>query len=165
MGNGRGTVSYMNSVLQYLFPAGFQSIGFATMGTEFSVEILTAWRDFWVSVGQTQLYPVYTALIEQAQQATKDHTLSPSMNDCTGSLFYPPARDAAGNNLAFTKPILLVTDNFTASAGEFFSANLQDNGRAFVYGARTIGAGGSVREYIHNATPYSEGTARLTESL
>ncbi len=93
------------------------------------------------------------------------HTLAPSMNICTGSLSYPPPLDAAGNNLAFTKPILLLTDAFSVSGAEFFSATLQDNGRAFVYGTRTSGGGGARLDYNLNATPYSEGSTSLTDSL
>jgi hypothetical protein len=108
---------------------------------------------------------VYTQLIQQTEAAIKNHTLAPSMNVCTGFLNYPPALDSGGNNLAFTKPILLLTDNFTISAGEFFAANLQDSGRAFVYGTRTDGGGGSVVNYDLNAAPYAEGGTCVTESL
>src|SRR5262249_29806465 len=156
MGNGGGYTCYTNNLLQYLFPSGFQSIGLAPLGTQFWVQYLNLWRDFWVDQGQLQLYPVYTALIQQTKQALKNHALGPAMNVCPGFLSYPPARDAAGNNLAFTKPILLLTDNFTGSAAEFFSATLQDNGRAFVYGTRTSGGGGSIVRYRRNATPDPE---------
>jgi hypothetical protein len=165
MGDGGGLLCYGNTLLQYLFPSAFPSIGLAARGTEYWVENLTEYKDFWLSVGQPQVSQVYTTLIQQTQQAIKDHTLTPSMNICTGSLTYPPATDSAGNNLAFTKPILLLTDNFTGSAAEFFSATLQDNGRAFVYGTRTGGGGGAVRFFLQNATPYSEGTTGLADSL
>jgi hypothetical protein len=166
MANPGGSICYMNNVLQYLFPSGFPSIGLAPQGTQRWISYyLEPWRDYWVSVGQFQLYPVYTALIRQTQEALKNHTLAPPMNMCTGQLSYPPARDAAGNNLAYTKPILLLADNFTVSGGDFFTANLQDNGRAFVYGTRTTGGGGSIAYYPQFATPYAEGMATVTESL
>jgi len=64
------------------------------------------------------------------------------MNVCNGFLSYLPALDADGNNLAFTKPILLLTDTFTVSTDEFFAATLQDTGRASpTEHARTVAAG------------------------
>src|SRR5208337_289226 len=84
---------------------------------------------------------------------------------CTQSLTYPPATDDKGKNLAYTKPIVVLTDNFTGSAAEFFSATLQDAKRATVYGVRTSGGGGNVVEFDFNAGPYSEGSARVTLSL
>src|SRR5262249_3153249 len=76
MGNGGGNSCYMNNLLQFLFPSGFPSMGLAPMGTERWVTYyLDAWRDYWVLTrGQTQLYPVYTALIQQTQEAIKNHT-------------------------------------------------------------------------------------------
>jgi hypothetical protein len=165
MGDGGGAICYTNVLLQYLFPSGFPSVGLAPQATQYWVDDLTQYREYWRYLGQVQLVPVYTALIQQTQQALKTHSLAPAMNVCTGSLAYPPASDALGNNLAFTKPILLLTDNFTMSSAEFFSATLQDNGRAFVYGTRTNGGGGSRLGFIGMATPYSEGSTFATVSL
>jgi hypothetical protein len=80
-------------------------------------------------------------------------------------LLYQPAKDTAGNNIAFTKSILLLTDNFTISSAEMFSAVLQDQNRALVYGVRTVGGGGYVVEYDFMIGPYSQGSARVTQSI
>jgi hypothetical protein len=80
-------------------------------------------------------------------------------------LFYPPATDAQGNNVAYTKPILLLTDNFSISAAEMFAAKLQDEKRVSVYGVRTDGGGGNVVSYNYNAAPYSAGRGLVTQSL
>jgi C-terminal processing protease CtpA/Prc len=165
MGNGGGAICYTNVLLQYLFPSGFPSVGLAPQATQYWVDYLTQYREYWRSIGQLQLVTVYTALIQQTQAALKTHSLGPSMNVCTGSLGYPPARDASGNSLAFTRPILLLTDNFTMSATEFFAATLQDNGRAFVYGTRTNGGGASRLGFIGMATPYSEGATTAAVAL
>jgi C-terminal processing protease CtpA/Prc len=59
----------------------------------------------------------------------------------------------------------VLTDNFTLSAAEFFLATLQDENRVTVYGVPTDGGGGNVVEFDFNAAPYSEGSARVTQSI
>ena len=64
----------------------------------------------------------------------------------------------------FTKPLIVPTDNFTLSAGEAFAMFLQDNGRAPIVGTTTDGGGGNVNTFS-NATAYSEGVTRITQSV
>ena len=51
---------------------------------------------------------------------------------------------------AYAKPIVLLTDEFTISAGEMLAAIFQDNGRGPVFGWRTLGAGGSILGFNGN---------------
>ena len=76
----------------------------------------------------------------------------------------PPAKAADGTVLAYTKPILILTDNFTLSAAEAFSGFMQDAGRATVFGTRTDGGGGNPGNFT-NATTYSEGFTRVTRTF
>jgi hypothetical protein len=55
-----------------------------------------------------------------------------------------PADSLGLSKTTYTKPIIILVNELNASAGEIFPAMLQDAGRAIVFGARTMGAGGSV---------------------
>jgi len=68
-------------------------------------------------------------------------------------------------SLAYTKPIVLLTDNFTLSAAETFAATLQDIRRAIVYGMPTDGGGGNVVGFSSTTGPFSEGSTRVTQSI
>jgi hypothetical protein len=82
---------------------------------------------------------------------------------CAASLEVTPARDRFFEPLGYDKPILLLVDEFSTSAGDIFAAMAQDNNIAKLYGYRTAGAGGTVTESL--AGFYAEGSARTTVSL
>ncbi len=74
-----------------------------------------------------------------------------------------PITDSRGNVVAYSKPIMLLVDEMSASAAEVFAATFQDNARGPVVGWRTMGAGGNVEEW--EAGSYSQGFSTVTESL
>jgi C-terminal processing protease CtpA/Prc len=82
---------------------------------------------------------------------------------CSYTNTLPPATDTNGNVIAYTKPIVVLNNNFTLSAAETFAATLQDAERATMFGTQTDGGGGNVVSF--NATAFSEGNTRVTESL
>jgi Peptidase family S41 len=86
-----------------------------------------------------------------------------SLAFCGATFVTPPATDDSGKVVAYTKPVLVLVDNFTLSAAEIFAMFMQDEKRATLFGTRTDGGGGNVVEF--NAGAYSEGFARITESL
>lgn len=73
-----------------------------------------------------------------------------------------PNRTPAIN--AYTKPVLLLTDEMSASSADIFSAMVQDNRIAPLLGYRTMGAGGSPDEGVPVGI-YSEGVTSVTRSL
>jgi C-terminal processing protease CtpA/Prc len=73
-----------------------------------------------------------------------------------------PARDQGGKPIGYTKPLLVLTDEMTASSGDLFAAMIQDNMRGPLFGMRTMGAGGSPAAF--DAGIYSEGSARVSRS-
>jgi hypothetical protein len=166
MGNGGGDGCYTNNLLQYLFPQSFHTIGLELRATQFW---LLVFEDSLISaqaVGDQAAIKLYTAYIQQLTRALgRNRGLTSALPVCTDSLTYTPARDDKGKIVAYKKPIVVLTDSFSASAAEFFSATLQDGKRATTYGVRTSGGGGNVAEFDFNATSFSEGSARVTLSL
>lgn len=83
---------------------------------------------------------------------------------CDISLEVEPARDSRGNMLSYTKPLMVLTDELSASAAEIFASAIQDNDRGIVFGMPTLGAGGTVSEPLATGW-YSETSATVTQSL
>ncbi len=82
---------------------------------------------------------------------------APVSLNATGSLTLDPAP------VRYDKPMIVLTDEFSASGADMFPAIIQDNGRAPLVGMRTMGAGGSVVGFP--CTPYTESICRITVSL
>lgn len=172
MDNGGGDACYENLLAQFLIPATFQPLRGELRATEqwledfevtlYDAELAGAGQDTIDTLTNT-LIQVYTALGEKRGNTPPADFISPAACFLAGGAQYPPATDNNGNVIAYTKPILVLTNNFTLSAAEFFGATLQDAKRVTVYGIRSDGGGGNVVEY--NSTSYSEGNSRVTLSL
>jgi hypothetical protein len=65
---------------------------------------------------------------------------------CGSRFEHEPAAAASGRVLAYTKPLIVLTDEFTTSWGDIFASVMQDSARAPLVGFRTNGAGGSIDE-------------------
>ena len=166
MGNGGGSICYTNTLLQMLNPKPFRELGFQLRGTQFWLSSFSsALTSAKITNAPQYVIDQYTAYLAEIQQAQAGNRGDTGPLPLCGVSFenVPPLRDSTGTSVAYAKPIAVLTDNFTLSAGELFAATLQDANRATIYGTRTDGGGGSVVEF--DTAPYSEGLARVTMSL
>ena len=175
MSNGGGNICYANNLVQFLSPDAFEALPARLRATEqwlLAFENILFFQQF---NGKPQSdIELTTGMIEEIQRALSENrgltdpiqAYSPAaLCNGSGGLLYPPAKDSQGNNIAYTKPILLLTDNFTISSAEMFAAKLQDLNRVSVYGVRTDGGGGNVVSFNYLSGPYAEGSVRVTQSI
>jgi len=165
MRNPGGSVAYLNSVLSSLMPARWRSIPFEVRATsEWVYEVSTAMVSA-AAQGAPQSVLDLLQLIKNnivaANAAMRGRTDPIPLDDVT--IDRDPAMDAKGNMIAYTKPLLVLVDDMSASAADAFAATIQDNARGPLLGWRTMGAGGSVEAW--EAGSYSLGIATVTESL
>src|SRR5260370_31438923 len=106
----------------------------------------------------------FTNYLAQLKQARSENRGRTGRLPLWGTVFEASAPTASGSSIAYTKPVLVLTDNFTLSTAESFTMALQENQRATVFGTRTDGGGGNVVGYSQ-ITAYSQGSTRVTEGL
>ena len=161
MRNPGGLVSFVEAVSQRLIPYQFNALGFEIRAT-------AAWLfSFASQLNAARANPSTPAEVLANLEANFNEVMeafgenrgrsAPVSLNSTGSLQLQPV---AG---AYAKPILMLTDEFSASGGDALPAILQSNKRATLFGWRTMGAGGSVVGYSGPA--FTESFFRITVSL
>jgi hypothetical protein len=165
MRNPGGSASYVNQLLSLVIPDRWRAIGFEIRATsDWVVQISSALEQAKAARAPQNIID----LLEMIKGAIVDANASfrgrtePVPLD-TATLDRQPLTDSQGNLLAYTKPLIVLTDEMSASAAEVFAAGIQDNGRGRLVGWRTMGAGGSVEAW--EAGSYSLGSTSVTESL
>ena len=165
MRNPGGDGCDAEDLLSRIMPSQFRSVGLEIRATRSWVAAYaTALQDSIDFGDPDDVVQQWRQLLQQVTDAW--HTPSGRTGPlpvCSSSLNVNPATDINGNMVAYTKPVMLLTDEFSASAADFFAAAFQDNQRGIIFGNRTMGAGGNVNDYT--VTTYSEGQASVTESL
>jgi hypothetical protein len=161
MRNPGGSVAFVEAVAQRLIPTPFNTIGFEIRATG-------AWLfSFASSLNFARLNPATPPAVLANLEANYNEVLrafnenrgrsAPVSLNSTASLQLQPV---AG---AYTKPMMMLTDEFSASGGDMLPAIFQSNHRGPVFGWRTMGAGGSVVGYSGPA--FTESFFRITVSL
>jgi hypothetical protein len=165
MRNPGGNGAYLNILMQYLIPTPFQTIGFEVRATSSWVETFSYFLELAKSARADQsIIDTYQGLLHGVMQANSENRGRTGPIPVDGpTLERLPATDSKGNILAYSKPLLVLADEFSGSGGDMFPATIQDNDRGRVFGMPTMGLGGSVSNYA--ATAYSEATTRITGSL
>jgi len=161
MRNPGGLISFVEGLAQRLIPTPFNTIGFEIRATG-------AWLfSFASQLSNARSNPSTPPAVLANLEANFNEVLGaynenrgrsePVSLNSTGSLQLQPV---AG---AYTKPLLVLTDEFSASGGDMLPAILQSNHRGPIFGWRTMGAGGSVVGYAGPA--FTESFFRITVSL
>ncbi|MGH9722356.1 MAG: S41 family peptidase [Bryobacteraceae bacterium] len=165
MRNPGGSLSFLNSLTQLVIPYRYRTVGFQVRATsEWVVSVSRSLENAraqnapqWV---QDLLGHIKSDMVT-ANSEMRGRTGSLPIDDVT--LDRDPARGPNGELLAYTKPLVVLMDEMSASGGDIFPATLQDNGRGLLFGFRTMGAGGSVVTLA--AGTYSEGVTGMTQTL
>jgi hypothetical protein len=157
--NGGGNICYTEEIVRRLIPYQFRATGMEFRATRLVVNAFSSM----VESAKASGAPDYVIAQAEANLATvlaayREHRgRTGPISICSYSLDRVPAP------VVYSKPILVLIDEFSISAAEMFASLIQDNQRGPLFGFRTNGAGGSV--ITGRATVYSEATARFTASL
>ncbi len=167
MRNPGGDGCYAESLLLSLIPYRFRGMGQEVRVTRDWVLAFSEAVDQATSFGIDQrTIDQLTAILNQLQSAYKqNHVRTDAFPQCATYYERDPVTDRTGKILAYSKPALLLTDEFSVSSAEIFAALFQDSKRGPVLGWRTAGAGGSI-PFNPTATGfYSEASALATQTL
>ncbi len=162
MANGGGSGCYAQALAAVLIPHTFRGLGVQLRATSNWVASFS----FQLEQAKAQGAPdwvitLYGFYLDQVKQANSEFRGMTGPLPICGALFdQDPLKSTSGTVLSYTKPILVLTDNYTLSAAEIFTMFMQDSQRATIFGTRTDGGGGSVLSF--DATDYSEGVSRVT---
>jgi hypothetical protein len=165
MRNPGGSVGYLNQLAQRLMPDTFRAVGFELRANSTWIELFSSSLEQAKAARADQwIVDVYQILLDDVVQTNSQNRGRTGPNSVDGpSLERNPSTDSAGKITAYTKPLMVLVDEYSASGGDLFPATIQDNARGPVFGMPTMGLGGSVNDFT--ATAYSEGITRVTESL
>jgi hypothetical protein len=165
MRNPGGSLGYVNQLLSLVIPTEWRAIGFEVRATsEWVISISIAVEQAKAARAPQNIIDLLEKIkrsIVDANARFRGRTEAIPLDDVV--LERSPAIDAQGNVLAYTKPLIVLIDEMSASAAEVFAAGIQDNARGPLVGWRTMGAGGNVTTWT--AGSYSLGLTSITESL
>jgi hypothetical protein len=100
----------------------------------------TAKRDPWIIA----VYESYVEAYKEAFANNRGLTRPIAACNAFGSTWPPNTEGNVAAATVYTKPIIVLVDEFSISAADIFPAMMQDNRRALLVGMRTSGGGGSV---------------------
>lgn len=165
MRNTGGNLCFGESVMQRLSPNSFWTTGFELRAmywrvmTYYSMMINAKANNASPDVIQQYelLYQAMAAANAQSRGVTDPIPI------CASSLWRDPVREPNGNMIAYTKPIMMMIDEFSTSTGDSVPSMFQENRRGVLFGQRSNGAGGN-----NTSIPvggYTEGRVGVTMGI
>jgi hypothetical protein len=163
--NPGGDACYLQELIRLLTPETFRMLGLEFRATESLVQAYAAQVEYEKSTGSEQwVINSWQSHLDAMRQANREvRGRTGPLPICGPGLEVHPQPDSTGKPFGYSKPVIVLMDELSASAGDAFPAVLQDNNRAKIVGTRSMGLGGAVQEF--KATHFSEGIATVTTSL
>src|SRR4051794_6435325 len=139
---------YMFDLAAHLMPGPFYFFGEQIRVTQddlFSMEsridsAKALHRDDWI----INVYQSYLDAYRDAFANSGGLTRPIAACSATGSTWPAAMTDNPPASIVYTKPLIILVDEFSISAADIFPSMMQDNGRGLLVGMRTSGGGGSV---------------------
>ncbi len=158
---------YMIDAAATLIPYPFYFFGEEIRATQDRLNSFQSQLDYArASRAEQWVIDAYQTYVDQMKAAlAANRGMTPPIPACRqyDSTGAPIANGNAPLPTAYSKPMIVLIDEFSISAGEIFPAMLQDNGRALLVGMRTSGGGGSVSSWPTGF--YSESLSSNTNTL
>lgn len=165
--NSGGYICLGEIVSQFLVSDPIPANLFQIRANQHFLLVIEEWyneyKDYFPNPDKIDRQIVDNLLIEMRRAISDGDILTKPVTLCFNDGFIHPYVDKDGNKIAYTKPILMLINEWSISTADMTPAPLQDSGRAVMFGARTCGAGGNV-ETIERLG-YSDFGISQTESL
>lgn len=164
--NPGGSVSYVEELCRRLIPTTFRSVGFEVRATLAFVDpFLQSLRQARASNQPEWVIAGYEERAKRVLEAyVQNRGKTPPVSLTNPWMDLEPARNGSGQISAYTKPLMVLVDEFSSSGGDLFPATLQDARRALIFGYRTNGLGGTVVNW-QDGLNFSEFGTRVTVTL
>jgi len=159
MRNTGGSACYNEEVQRRLIPYNFRALGREIRANRGWLNSFSrSYESARANNAETWIIQTYETLLTEMKLAfSETRARTGPLPICSPSLDRIPAA------VTYNKPLMIMTDEFSTSAGDGFPATLQDARRGPIFGYRTNGAGGSVRDFAIGL--YSEASTRSTIAL
>jgi hypothetical protein len=158
---------YMLDAAARLIPQPFYFFGEQIRATQDRLNSFESSLEIARRTGASQwIIDTYQSYVDQTKEALgASRGLTAPIAACpqTGSNWAPIMDGNPPAGTVYSKPMIVLIDEFSISAGEIFPAMLQDNGRGVMVGQRTSGGGGSVSSWQTGF--YSESVSTNTNTL
>jgi Peptidase family S41/PDZ domain len=145
MHNSGGQVSYVDTLFSYLSPTPYEGVTAMWRPSLATINFNSNTLQLLRSVGADPAFIAFQeSMLEQLRLAyERGDALVGPFPMVGGTVTRQSPKDHQGNVLAYTKPIMLLTDDWSVSAADMFAALFKDNQRGLIFGTRTNGAGGA----------------------
>ena len=165
MRNTGGSLCFGEEAARRLIPYPFRATGFSIRAT------WNRLRGFWNNLNSARsqnadqwMIDLYQFIYDDlAKSYAEQRGLTGPLPLCYPTLDRQPATSATGKIIAYTKPIVMIIDEFSTSTADSVPAMFQDAGRGPLFGFRTNGAGGNNTGFL--AGTWSEGSTGMTLAL